>query len=353
MVEPGLTAGAEVTVDLWRFAAEKLAARAKRWRRAQRCAGDWKKHSGPTSTNLVGLSEKALATLRYLQRQYAMCMHAELIDVWLELNTRGLVDINANGGVHLRSAVQKLKLPWGAILKLKPSCANDTLAVTDKPVGAVPPLLYPVANPVSAQDPLLRFRQGEGKQVLDLFKAGAALQVHRGATPNNWWLEHRDGRVHQFGRDVGTARALEAFANHIGSKGVVSNAQGFLHNDAGKPMEETWGFCPTKLAILGFEWGSAQECTEDWNTSAGAFDGDTTDLPELALATLRTLQQKYTLPMYPELFEVWLALNAKGYLEVFPEGYAQLVPAARTLFVVHGPRLEVQHPKVTYGKYKK
>jgi hypothetical protein len=353
MVAPDVAAGPEVTFDLWEFAAEKLAARTKRWHRAKRCADDWKKHSGHASPNITGLSEKALATLRYMQRQYAMCMHAELFDVWLELNTRGLVDINANGGVHLRPAAQKLRLPWGAILKLKPVCSEDAAALSDKPVGALPPLLFPVANPVSVPDPLLRFAQGAGKQVLDLFKEGAVLHVHRGATPNNWWLAHKDGREHQFNRDVGTARALETFATHTSSNGTVSSASAFLHNDGGKPMEETWEFCPSKLAILRLEWGRAQECAEDWNTTAGIFNGDTSDLPELALAALRTLQQKYTLPMYPELFEAWLALNAKGYLEVFAEGYAQLVPAARALFVVHGPRLEVQHPKVPYGTHTK
>lgn len=349
LTELGATAAPELTFDLWKFAAEKLTARTKRWHRAKRCADDWKKHSGQASPCIAGLSEKALATLRYMQRQYAMCMHAELFEVWLELNKRGLVDINANGGVHLRAAAQKLKLPWGEILKLKPDCSEDAATIAEKPVGALPPLQFPVANPVSVPDPLLRFAQGAGKKVLDLFKEGAVLHVHRGATPNNWWLAHKDGRKHQFDRDVGTARALETFATHTGSKGTVSSAPAFLHNDGGKPMEETWEFCPTKLAILRLEWGSAQECAEDWNTTAGVFNGDTSDLPELALAALRTLQQKYTLPMYPELFEAWLALNAKGYLQVFAEGYAQLVPAARTLFVVHGPRLEVQHPKVAFG----
>jgi hypothetical protein len=334
-------------VERWVFAPEKLATLSKRWRHALSCANDWLRNRGPLTPSTSGLSEKALATLRYMKRQYAMCMHRELYDVWLELNARGLLEVNPNGGAHLRPSAEDISVPWGPILKLTPATSGEAIVALDAPTGAIPPVALDVANPVSCLDPLARFRKAEGKQILDLFKARAVLHLHRGATTHNWWLAHKDGREHHFGRDAGTARALTSFANHTGSRGVVPHTPTFIHNDGGKPMEETWEFSATKLTLMTLEWASAEECAEDWNRNAGEFDKSSEGLSEMAKATLRTLQQKYTLPMHPELFEVWLELNAKGYLEVFPEGYAQLVPAAREVFVVHGPRLELKYPKLT------
>lgn len=334
----------DVPVELFVFAPEKLKTLSHRWGRAKTCASDWQRKQGAVSTDIAGLSEKALATLRVLKRQHALCMYPELFDVWLELNTRGFVAVNANGGVHLRPHPDKLKLPWGDLLKLKSSAAADVIASMEKtPVTSVP-ITLEVANPVACQDPLLRFGQGAGRNILDQFKAGFVLKVSRRATPNNWWLEHPDGRKHRFEKDIGTARALIPLSSQTGSSGVVSRAPAYVHNDAGKPLEETWAYCVHKFAIARLEWDSAKECADDWTANAGPFTADTTDLSELALATLRTIQQKYTIPMHPELFEVWLALNAKGYIDVFAEGYAQVSAAAREMFVVQGPRLELRYP---------
>jgi hypothetical protein len=342
--QPRTIAPGESTVERWVFVPEKLEKLSRRWRQAKSCAEDWRDKSGPLSSSTAGLSEKALATVRYLKRQYAMCMYPELYEVWLELNARGLLEINPNGGVSLRPNAEDLSVPWGPLLKLRP-VSPEPLARMEAPSGAVPPLTLDVAIPVSCVDPLARFRSASGKPILDLFKSGATLHLSRGATPHNWRLSHADGREHQFGRDIGTARALTAFATHTGSEGRVPASPAFLHNDGGKPMKETWEFNATKLSMMTLEWASALECAEDWNSCSGTFDKSSEGVSDLAKATLRTLQQKFTLPMHPELFEVWLELNAKGYLQVFPEGYTQLVPAALQVFVVHGPRLELKYPK--------
>jgi hypothetical protein len=344
--KPPLGDKALTDVECWVFAPEKLATLSKRWHRAQNCAKDWQKHRGPLSTNISGLSEKALATLRYLKRQYAMCMHPELLDVWLELNARGFVDVNANGGVQLRPNAEDVTVPWGSILRLKPVSSAEDLAGMAHPTGAIPPLLLEVASPLSCVDSLAPFRNGEGNKILELFKSGAVLRVYRGETSPEWTLKHKDGRKHHFARDIGTAHALVSLASRLSRGGRVPYSPSGIHNDGGKPMEETWEFNAQKLSILSLEWASAKECAADWNLSAGTFNENTQDLSLLAHATLRALQQKYTLPMHPELFEVWRELNAKGYLEVFPEGYAQLVPAARNVAVAPGPRLALRYPSL-------
>lgn len=338
-----------VTVQLWSFAPEKLAKRTERWRRAKRCAKDWERRRGQPSAELAGLSDKALATLRYLKRQYAMCMHPELFDVWLELNGRGLVDVNPNGGVHLRPEAAELHIPFGDILKLQPVEPTNGLVQMDEPVHVVPPILLDVRTPHACSDYLGKFAVEPRKTVLDAFKAGAVLHVRRGTTPRTWWLEHKDGRTHYFGRDVATARDLVHLGKLTSSSGLIPRAPTFEHRDGGLPLEQTWEYCLQRRAICALEWASAKECADDWNNTAGAFSDDARNLSDLAKATLRTLQQKYTLPMYPELFDVWIELNSKGYLQVFAEGYAQLVDAARAVFVEVGPRLEVQHPKPGQG----
>lgn len=331
-------------VDSFVFAPEKLVSLTHRWGRAKTCAQDWQKHQGKVSTDVKGLSEKALATLRVLKRQHALCMYPELFDVWLELNTRGFVGVNANGGVHLRPHPDKLKLPWGDFLKIKSVQSVGAIAAMDAPTGALPPMTLDVENPSSSHDPLLRFTQGPGRSILEMFKSGYVLHVSRKATPNNWSLRHPDGRKYVFDKDVGTARSLLVMAELSSSSGSVPRSTSCRHNNAGKALEESWTYSVHKLSIARLEWDSAKECADDWTDNAGPFSTDTSGLSELAKATLRTLQQKYTMPMHPELFEVWLALNAKGYIDVFAEGYAQISAAAREMFVDHGPRLELRYP---------
>lgn len=345
VVEQGST---PVSIQLWEFAPEKLEKRTERWRRAKRCAKDWAKLRGQASTEIAGLSEKALATLRYLKRQYAMCMHPELFDVWLELNGRGLVDINPNGGVHLRPEARDVDLPWGDVLKLQPVEAPASgMVQMEEPPHVVPPLVLEVGTPHACEDHLARFAFEPRKTILESFKAGAVLHVRRGTTPRIWRLVHEDGREHHFGRDVATARALVYLGKLTSSSGLIPRAPTFEHRDGGLPLEQTWEYCSQTRAICALEWASAVECAEDWNTAAGPFSDDTRSLSELAKAALRTLQQKYTLPMHPELFGVWGELNAKGYLQVFAQGYAQLVEAARGVFIEPGPRLEIRQPKPT------
>jgi len=343
---PSPTPDSDANVERWVFAPETLKSRSSRWRKARKCAEDWAKHRGPVSTDISGLSERALATIRFLKRQHAMCMYPELLDVWQELNKRGLVEVNTHGGVNLLPKPDDVLIPWGPVLKLKPATSNVAAVAAETPVDLTP-IVLDVALPVSCVNPQQVFQSQLAKDVLGMFRAGATLHVNRRKGAPVWWLSKDGVSCHEFGRDVALARSLVSLGRQAHAEGVVPFSPAAIPNASGRALEESWKFCPHAWGLLTLTWASARECAEDWKDTAGVFAPSGDDLPDLAKATMRTLQQKYTLPMYPELFEVWLALNAKGYLAVFPEGYAELVADARNVLLPPGPRLEVRHPAAT------
>lgn len=187
-------------------------------------------------------------------------------------------------------------------------------------------LVIDVAMPRVCADPLAHFRSPEGRQVLAFFKSGAVLRAPPLASPHSWILEHADGR-----RVVFVDHAIHAAA----LKRIASCAGG-----------DDWTFDRWVLARAQREWAKATKCAANWKMQRGRLVKRPAGLSPVAQATLRHLKQRYAMFMHPELHTAWLELNAKGLLNVSPEGGVLLSVEGSSVKVSPGPALLLKFPKI-------
>lgn len=118
-----LTSGGKPSKEHWAFSPTALARAQETWQYAQQCAANWAEKSGTYCGTLANLSPMAQSAVLTLRSKTRLPMRGELLDVLLELNEAGLLDVHAEGYAVLRVPAKKLDLPKSRPLKIERAAA--------------------------------------------------------------------------------------------------------------------------------------------------------------------------------------------------------------------------------------
>lgn len=198
-------------------------------------------------------------------------------------------------------------------------------------------------------DPYAGLGTAYGQKLLQLFKKGAHLCVWRCTTPWNYYLETRDRDQYAItGKDEGEVgngrsqlRALQQLAKPVGASGRVIERT-ISRFEVGLPEKEWSVYDPGKAKELEARWAQAQALFKQKQATRRPFAPDTASLSELALALLRTMKHndnRRTMPRFPELENEFCELEVQGIIEIARNGQYLLVPAAKTMRLPRGRRM--------------
>jgi hypothetical protein len=117
--EGPLTAAGKPSKEHWTFSEAALEKAQATWNFAQQCAANWADKAGTYGGTLANLSPLAQSAVLTLRSKTRLPMRGELLDVLLELNEAGLLDVHAEGHATLRVPAKSLALPKGRPLKVE------------------------------------------------------------------------------------------------------------------------------------------------------------------------------------------------------------------------------------------
>lgn len=214
------------------------------------------------------------------------------------------------------------------------------------------PITVKVTPQLDAFDPYAPFNTPYGAELLELFKKGATLCVWRCTTPWNDYLETKRGDQYAIsGKDEGEPgqgraqlRGLRNLAKHGGRSAQVIQYS-LSRWERGLPEKEWWHFDKDKARAAEVRWAQTQKRFKERTATQKPFAPDTKVLSDMALALVRTLRdgRVRNLQRFPELEDAFSELDTQGIIEMRRDGRFSLVPAAMTLRLPRGKRLEFTH----------
>ena len=89
------------------------------WIRAQECAKDWADNAGTFSGSIESLSPAALAAFHTLRVKGRLPMCPELMEVLLEMNGKGLLEVRPEGYATMKVSRKGLHVPKAEPLKIE------------------------------------------------------------------------------------------------------------------------------------------------------------------------------------------------------------------------------------------
>jgi hypothetical protein len=220
---------------------------------------------------------------------------------------------------------------------------------TSSTKGQNMPTTVAVTHQPEAVDPYAGLRTSYGQKLLQLFKKGAHLCVWRCTTPWNYYLETRGRDQYTIaGKDEGEVgngrsqlRALQQLATPAGNSSRVIE-RSISRFEVGLPEKEWSVYDAGKAQELEARWARAQVLFKQKQATRKPFAPDTSSLSELALALLRTMKHndnRRAMPRFPELENEFCELEAQGIIEIARNGQYLLVPAAKTMRLPRGRRM--------------
>jgi hypothetical protein len=211
------------------------------------------------------------------------------------------------------------------------------------------PTTVSVTYQPEAVDPYAGLGTAYGQQLLQLFKKGAHLRVWRCTTPWNYYLETRGRDQYTIaGKDEGEVgkgraqlRALQQLAKWGGQSSRVIE-RSISRFEVGLPEKEWWVYDEGKAKELEACWARTQTLFKQKQATRKPFAPNTASLSEMSLALLRTMKHndnRRTMPRFPELENEFCELEAQGIIEIARNGQYLLVPAAKTMRLPRGRRM--------------